>query len=81
MQKTAKIYVSGHRGMVGSAVVRNLRAQGFENILTRSRSQLDLTNQQAVSDFMSAQKPDVVVIAAAKVGGIHANATYPAQFM
>ena len=81
MQKTAKIYVAGHRGMVGSAVVRTLRARGFENIVTRTRSELDLTDQHAVRDFMAAEKPDVAVIAAAKVGGIHANNTYPAEFM
>lgn len=81
MQKTAKIYVAGHRGMVGSAVVRTLRARGFGNIVTRTRSELDLTDQHAVRDFMTAEKPDVAVIAAAKVGGIHANNTYPAEFM
>ncbi len=59
MQKTAKIYVAGHRGMVGSAVVRTLRARGFGNIVTRTRSELDLTDQHAVRDFMTAEKPDV----------------------
>lgn len=67
--------------MVGSAVVRALRARGYDNILTRSRSELDLTDQHAVRDFMAQEKPDVAVIAAAKVGGIHANSTYPAEFM
>ncbi|MFT4901982.1 MAG: GDP-L-fucose synthase [Lentimonas sp.] len=81
MQKTAKIYVAGHCGMVGSAVVRTLRARGFENILTRTRSELDLMDQHAVRQFMAHEKPDVAVIAAAKVGGIHANNTYPAEFM
>lgn len=81
MQKTAKIYIAGHRGMVGSAVVRVLRARGYENILTRTRSELDLQDQHAVRDFLAQEKPDVAVIAAAKVGGIHANSTYPAEFL
>ena len=81
MNKTSKIYVAGHRGMVGSAVVRALRAKGFDNIILRTRSELDLTNQAAVRAFYAAEKPDVVIIAAARVGGIHANSTYPAEFM
>ncbi|MGB0409633.1 MAG: GDP-L-fucose synthase family protein [Opitutales bacterium] len=81
MHKAAKIYVAGHHGMVGSAVVRVLKAQGFENILTRSRKALDLTSQAAVREFYSCEKPEVAVIAAARVGGIHANNTYPAEFM
>ena len=81
MDKTSKIYVAGHRGMVGSAVVRALRAKGFDNILVRTRSELDLTNQAAVREFYAAEKPDVAIIAAARVGGIHANNTYPAEFM
>lgn len=81
MDKNAKIYVAGHRGMVGSAIVRALRAQGYENIITRTHSELDLTDQQAVNDFFAAEKPEYVVLAAAKVGGIEANATAPADFM
>jgi len=76
-----KIYVAGHRGMVGSAIVRNLQAQGYTNIVTRTHAQLDLTNQQAVKTFFEAEKPDQVYLAAAKVGGIHANNTYPAEFI
>ena len=76
-----KIYVAGHRGMVGSAIVRNLRAKGFENIITRSRSELDLTNQAAVQDFFQTEQPDHVYLAAAKVGGIHANNVYRGQFL
>lgn len=81
MDKSAKIYVAGHRGMVGSAVVRALQAQGFENLVVRTRAELDLTNQAAVRAFFAEEKPNVAVIAAAKVGGIHANKTYPAEFM
>ena len=76
-----KIYVAGHRGMVGSAIVRHLMAAGYTNILTRTHAQLDLTNQAAVEYFFSAEKPDQVYLAAAKVGGIHANNTFPAQFI
>lgn len=81
MDLTAKIYVAGHRGMVGSAVVRHLRTLGYHNILTRTSQELDLSQQEAVHAFMQAEKPDVAVIAAAKVGGIHANNTYPAEFI
>lgn len=81
MDLSAKIYVAGHRGMVGSAVVRHLRTLGYHNIITRSSQELDLTQQQAVQDFMQSEQPDVAVIAAAKVGGIHANNTYPAEFI
>ncbi len=81
MEKNAKIYVAGHRGMVGSAIVRDLRAQGYGNIVTRTHHELDLTDQQAVNDFFAAEKPEYVVLAAAKVGGIEANATAPADFM
>ena len=81
MQTTAKIYVAGHRGMVGSAIVRNLQKRGFENIITRTHSELDLTNQQATVDFFCSEKPDYVFLAAAKVGGIVANSSYPAQFL
>ncbi|MBO9399483.1 GDP-L-fucose synthase [Shimia sp. R9_3] len=76
-----KIYVAGHRGMVGSAIVRQLEARGETNITTRTHAELDLTDQAAVCEFMKSEKPDVVVLAAAKVGGIHANNTYPADFI
>lgn len=76
-----KIYVAGHRGMVGSSIVRNLQAKGFSNIVTRSHSELDLTNQAAVQAFFEAEKPDQVYLAAARVGGIYANNTFPAEFI
>ena len=76
-----KIYVAGHRGMVGSSIVRNLQAQGYSNIVTRTHTELDLTNQAAVEHFFKTEKPDQVYLAAAKVGGIHANNTYPAEFI
>jgi GDP-L-fucose synthase len=78
-----KIYVAGHRGMVGSALMRNLLAQGVasENLITRNRQDLDLTNQRAVQEFFEREQPDQVYLAAAKVGGIHANNTYPASFI
>ena len=76
-----KIYIAGHNGMVGSAIVKNLREKGFINIVTRSSSELDLTNQQKVYNFLQNEKPDYVVNAAAKVGGIHANNSYPAEFI
>lgn len=81
MTSSSKIYIAGHNGMVGSAVVRRLQSLGFENIVTRRSSELDLTNQSAVDAFFAAEKPAVVVMAAAKVGGIHANNTYPAEFI
>ncbi|MBC7619495.1 MAG: GDP-L-fucose synthase [Candidatus Saccharibacteria bacterium] len=83
MSLNYKIYMAGHRGMVGSAIVRTLRAQGFpdNDIITRTHSELDLCNQSKVNSFFSAEKPSVVYLAAAKVGGIHANATYPADFI
>jgi GDP-L-fucose synthase len=77
----SKIYVAGHRGMVGSAIVRNLAAKGFTNIVTRTHAELDLTNQPAVRDFFEAENPDQVYLAAAKVGGIYANNTFPAEFI
>lgn len=80
MDSNSKIYVAGHRGMVGSAVVRSLKAKGFSNIVTRTSSELNLARQAEVEAFFQDEKPDVVVMAAAKVGGIHANSTYPAQF-
>ena len=76
-----KIYVAGHRGMVGSAIVRHLQQQGFTNFVTRTHQELDLTNQQAVATFFQEEKPTQVYLAAAKVGGIHANNTYPAEFI
>ena len=81
MEKNARIYVSGHRGLVGAAIVRTLKAQGYENLITRSSKELDLRNQQAVNDFYAAEKPDYVVVAAAKVGGIWANDNFPAEFI
>ncbi len=81
MNKSDKIYVSGHRGMVGSAIVRKLQKEGFTNIIYRTSKELDLRNQQAVSNFFEEQKPDYVVLAAAKVGGIHANNAYRADFI
>lgn len=76
-----KIYVAGHRGMVGSAIVRNLQAKGYTNIVTRTHAEMDLTDQQAVKTFFEQEKPDQVYLAAAKVGGIYANNTYPAEFI
>ena len=76
-----KIYVAGHRGMVGSAIVRNLQAKGYTNIVTRAHAALDLTNQAQVASFFTQEMPDQVYLAAAKVGGIHANNTYPAEFI
>lgn len=81
MNKDAKCYVAGHRGMVGSAIVRELEKRGYNNILTRTSSELNLKNQQAVNDFFAEFKLDYVFLAAAKVGGIHANDTYPADFI
>lgn len=76
-----KIYVAGHRGMVGSAIVRILQAQGYANIVTRTHAEMDLTDQIAVKAFFEKEKPDQVYLAAARVGGIHANNTYPAEFI
>ena len=81
MTTQPKIYVAGHRGMVGSAIVRTLQQQGQTNIVTRTHAELDLTNQAAVQEFFKSEKPDQVYLAAAKVGGIHANNTYPAEFI
>ena len=81
MDKNAKIYIAGHRGLVGSALMRQLAKQGYSNIVTRTHAGLDLTNQQAVADFFKSEKPEYVFLAAAKVGGIHANNTYPAEFI
>jgi GDP-L-fucose synthase len=79
--KDPKIYVAGHRGMVGSAIVRRLKSLGQTRIIARTRQELDLLNQNAVMNFMQTEKPDQVYLAAAKVGGIHANNTYPAEFI
>ena len=81
MNKDAKIYVAGHRGLVGSALMRQLQKQGYSNIVTRTHAEMDLTNQQTVTDFFAKEKPEYVFLAAAKVGGIHANNTYPAEFV
>ena len=81
MEKSAKIYIAGHRGMVGSAIERKLNAEGYHNIIHRTSSELDLRNQQGVNDFFELEKPDYVILAAAKVGGIHANNTYRAEFI
>jgi len=81
MLKKPKIYVAGHRGMIGSAIVRKLKTLGYENILTRTHYELDLTNQIQVQKFFETEKPDQVYLCAAKVGGVHANNTYPAEFI
>jgi GDP-L-fucose synthase len=81
MEKDAKIYIAGHRGMVGSAMLRRLQQAGFSNFVTRTSGELDLRNQQAVSDFFAQEKPDYVVLAAAKVGGINANNIYRGEFL
>ena len=81
MNTASRIYVAGHRGLVGSAIVRALTAQGFTNLILRTRGQLDLLDQAAVRAFFAVEKPEIVVLAAAKVGGIHANATFPATFI
>lgn len=81
MDKGARIFVAGSNGLVGSALVRRLRASGYTNLLLPEINELDLTNQQAVADFFQQNKPDYVLLAAAKVGGIHANNTYPAEFI
>jgi GDP-L-fucose synthase len=81
MDKQSKIYVAGHRGMVGSAIVRELRRQGYDNIITRTHADLDLTDQVAVNEFFATERPEYVFLAAAKVGGIQANDLHPADFM
>jgi GDP-L-fucose synthase len=81
MNFLTKIYVAGHGGLVGSALVRNLQKQGYENLLLRTHRELDLTNQAAVNQFFAAERPEVVILAAAKVGGINANNTFPAEFI
>src|SRR5207342_2578092 len=81
MHSDSRIFVAGHRGLVGGAIVRNLQAKGYTNLLLAGRDQLDLRNRDSVEVFFTEHKPDVVFLAAAKVGGIHANNTYPAQFL
>ena len=81
MNKTAKIYVAGHRGMVGSGITRLLKSRGYDNVITRTHAELDLLNQAAVHDFLATEKPDYIFIAAAKVGGIQANNIYRADFI
>jgi GDP-L-fucose synthase len=81
MNKTSKIYIAGHRGLVGSALVRRLQAKGYTNIVTRTHAELELRDQVAVQAFFAVEKPDYVILAAAKVGGIYANNTYPAEFI
>ena len=81
MEKNSKIFVAGHRGMVGSAIYRKLQKEGYQNIITRTSAELDLRDQKAVADFFAAEKPDYVFLAAAKVGGIVANNTYRADFL
>lgn len=80
IRQTDKIYVAGHRGLVGSAIVRSLKRQGYENVIGRTHKELDLTDQAAVREFFEKERPDAVVLAAAKVGGINANNTAPAEF-
>ena len=81
MEQISKIYIAGHRGMVGSGLERKLRKEGYNNIVTRTSAELDLRNQQGVNDFFEKEKPEYVILAAAKVGGIHANNTYRAEFI
>jgi len=81
MEKSSKIYIAGHRGMVGSAIERKLNAEGYHHLIYRTSGELDLRKQQEVNDFFTSEKPDYVILAAAKVGGIHANNTYRAEFI
>jgi GDP-L-fucose synthase len=81
MNKDSKIYIAGHKGLVGSAIAKNLKEKGYTNIIGKTFSELDLTNQQEVRKFFEEEKPEYVILAAAKVGGIHANSTYPAEFI
>ena len=81
MEKNSKIYVAGHRGLVGSAIVRKLQSEGYQNLILRTSAQVDLRDQQAVKDFFEEETPEYVFMAAAKVGGINANNTYPAEFL
>jgi GDP-L-fucose synthase len=81
IDKNSKIYVAGHRGLVGSAIVKNLESKGYINLIYRTHKELDLTNQKVVEDFFETEKPEYVILAAAKVGGIVANNTYRADFI
>jgi GDP-L-fucose synthase len=81
LDKSEKIFVAGHRGMVGSALIRRLESEGFSNLLVRGRSKLDLTDESAVAKFFREEKPDIVILAAARVGGIKANSDYPVEFL
>src|SRR5687768_14181436 len=81
MNKTSRIFVAGHRGLAGSALLRHLQGHGFEHLITRTSAELDLRNQAAVDAFFGAQQPEYVFLAAAKVGGILANSTYPAEYL
>ena len=81
MEKDAKIYVAGHRGLVGAAIVRKLKADGYENLVYKTHKELDLTRQADVEIFFKTEKPVYAIVAAAKVGGIHANSVYPADFI
>ena len=81
MNKDSKIFVAGHRGLVGSAILKNLKAKGYTNFVLRTHAELDLTDQQAVHDFFAAEKPEYVFLAAAHVGGIVANSRYRADFI
>lgn len=81
MKKNSKIYIAGHNGMVGSAILRNLKSKDYHNIIAKSHDELDLSNQEATQTFFNNEKPEIVILAAAKVGGIHANNTYRAEFI
>lgn len=81
INKTAMVYIAGHRGLVGSAIQRQLQTKGYRNLLKRTHSELDLLDQQATNEFFEAERPEYVFLAAAKVGRIHANNTYPADFI
>ena len=81
LDRNAKVYIAGHKGLVGSALLRRFEKEGFTNIITRTSSELNLINQAEVEKFFEAEKPDYVLLAAAKVGGILANSTYPADFI
>ena len=81
MEKNSKIYVAGHRGLVGSAIVRGLKAKGYTNVIGRTHKELDLMDNVAFEEFFKTEKPEYVFLAAAKVGGIYANSTYPADFI
>lgn len=81
MQKESKIYVAGHKGLVGSAILKILNQAGFTNVIGKSHAEMDLQNQSQVLEFFESEKPEYVFLAAAKVGGIHANNTYPAEFI